>query len=366
MAGADDRAQEDRVRLAVEHAQREREETDQAAAETDQMLADADRAGAEMDQLASGVDKELARRDQYAADRDQAAADWERLHVEQTAAAREALAISRSEREATARERAASAADRERTSAMRAATAARRDEIARRRDLTAARRDQLAEARDAAAAVRDRAAEARHRRMQAGDAPEWRALRALHEEAAAERAQAAAERAAAAADRRAAAADREQAATDRRLGGLDELTGVYRRGAGELAIGKEIDRARRSARPLTVVMFDVDDLKSVNDRHGHDAGDALLRSVAMTIVAALRAYDVTVRWGGDEFLCALYDATTEVAIQRTAQIAAALGALNPPVSVSAGYAELSAADTFSSVIARADRGLTRMKPSRTD
>ena len=249
---------------------------------------------------------------------------------------------------------------------MRAATAARRDEIACVRDRTAALRDQLAEARDAAAAARDRAAEARHQRMHADDSRAWRALREMHERAAAEREQVAAERVAAAADRHAAAADRAQAATDRRLGGLDELTGVYRRGAGELAIAKEIDRARRSARPLTVVMLDVDDLKSVNDRQGHDAGDALLRSVAMAIVASLRAYDVTVRWGGDEFLCALYDATTEVAIQRTAQIAAALGALNPPVSVSAGYAELSAADTFSSVIARADHGLTRMKPSRTD
>ncbi len=113
-------------------------------------------------------------------------------------------------------------------------------------------------------------------------------------------------------------------------------------------------------------MLDVDRLKEVNDRHGHDAGDALPRSVARTIVSALRAYDIPVRWGGDEFLCALSDASTEVAIERVAHIQAALGALKPLASIAVGCAELSAADTFSTMITRADHGLTRTKdaPSR--
>ena len=60
-------------------------------------------------------------------------------------------------------------------------------------------------------------------------------------------------------------------------------------------------------------MIDVDALKDVNDVQGHAAGDALLRDVPTAITSAVRSYDVTVRWGGDEFVCSLYDVSLEVA-----------------------------------------------------
>jgi diguanylate cyclase (GGDEF)-like protein len=88
------------------------------------------------------------------------------------------------------------------------------------------------------------------------------------------------ERTAAAADRRAAMLDRQQAAADRRVAGLDELTGVLRRGAGEQALPREIDRSRRSGQPLTLALMDVDELKTINDQQGHAAGDRLLRDRA--------------------------------------------------------------------------------------
>jgi hypothetical protein len=76
------------------------------------------------------------------------------------------------------------------------------------------------------------------------------------------------------------------------------------------------------------------------------------------------AYDVTVRWGGDEFVCALYDASLEVASHRVADIQNALEALRPGASISAGLALLADDDTLESAIARADSALYRSKANR--
>jgi diguanylate cyclase (GGDEF)-like protein len=252
------------------------------------------------------------------------------------------------------------------TTAQRLASATRRDELARVRDLTAAARDRAAQARDEVAAARDQAAEARERRaLEAGTLDEaLLALRTLRVAVAAVRRQAAAERAAAAADREAAEVDRRHAALDRRLGGLDELTGVYRRGAGQLALAQEVDRARRAGRSLVLAMIDVDALKAVNDREGHAGGDALLRAAAAAITSSLRSYDVTVRWGGDEFVCGLSDMTLELAANRLAEIRRTLAVARPGASVSAGHAELREGDTLDALIARADSALYVAKTHR--
>ncbi len=88
-----------------------------------------------------------------------------------------------------------------------------------------------------------------------------------------------------------------------------------------------------------LVLVDVDDLKAANDRHGHAAGDALLREVAMAITSAMRAYDVAVRWGGDEFVCALSDMTLDVAAERVAIIRRTLDERRSGASVSVGLTE---------------------------
>jgi diguanylate cyclase (GGDEF)-like protein len=177
------------------------------------------------------------------------------------------------------------------------------------------------------------------------------------------RQQASRERIAAASDREAAAADRKQAAVDRDQAGLDELTGVFRRGAGELSLTQQIDRSRRSGHPLVLAIIDVDALKAVNDNQGHAAGDALLRDVTTAITSTMRSYDVTIRWGGDEFVCALSETTLEVAANRVAEIQRALAARRPGASISAGLAEL-ADDTLESLIARADTALYHAKSKR--
>jgi diguanylate cyclase (GGDEF)-like protein len=345
------------------------QDADQTAADLDQTHADTDQAASEADQVESDADQALADRDQHASDRDQAAADWEHAQAHGHTLggeAHDAHHASRVERDASSRERESTSAGRSRTTGQRLRTAARRDDVARLRDLTAASRDRIAQARDEAADARDTAAEARERHaVESGNMGDVIApLRALRLSAAAFRQQAAGERAAAAADREAAAADRELAAADRRYAGMDELTGVFRRGTGELALTREIDRARRSGLSLTVAMIDVDELKAVNDSQGHQAGDAVLRDVATSIISTMRSYDVTVRWGGDEFVAALSDVALDVASERIAEIKRALETLRPGVAISAGITELKGDDTLESLIARADAALYDEKGRR--
>lgn len=81
----------------------------------------------------------------------------------------------------------------------------------------------------------------------------------------------------------------------------DPLTGALNRRAWDRALAVELDEHRRSSVPLVVALVDIDDLKIVNDRDGHEAGDALLRDSVALWASALRAEDVVARIGGDEF-----------------------------------------------------------------
>ncbi|MEO8273662.1 MAG: GGDEF domain-containing protein, partial [Chloroflexota bacterium] len=87
-----------------------------------------------------------------------------------------------------------------------------------------------------------------------------------------------------------------------RMSTVDSLTGLYNRTFFFSALEREIARGDRSGRAFCLVMLDLDDLKSVNDRFGHLAGDQVLRSVADTIKGGVRKIDVAARYGGDEFV----------------------------------------------------------------
>lgn len=86
---------------------------------------------------------------------------------------------------------------------------------------------------------------------------------------------------------------------------FESLTGVYRREAVLELLDKEIDRSQRHGRPLVVALADLDFFKSVNDKYGHLAGDAVLKRVADELAAGLRSTDVLGRYGGEEFLLIL-------------------------------------------------------------
>ena len=90
-----------------------------------------------------------------------------------------------------------------------------------------------------------------------------------------------------------------------RMSTVDALTGLYNRTFFFSALEREIARGDRSGRAFCLVMLDLDDLKSVNDRFGHVAGDQVLRSVADTIRGGVRKIDVAARYGGDEFVALL-------------------------------------------------------------
>lgn len=90
-----------------------------------------------------------------------------------------------------------------------------------------------------------------------------------------------------------------------KLAALDQLTGLYNRRSGEQRLAQEMARAVRHDRPLTLLLLDLDDLKVINDRLGHAAGDLLLKGFAEHLQRAIRGSDLAVRLGGDEFLVLL-------------------------------------------------------------
>jgi diguanylate cyclase (GGDEF)-like protein/PAS domain S-box-containing protein len=141
----------------------------------------------------------------------------------------------------------------------------------------------------------------------------------------------------------------------------DDLTGALRREMGEVALQHEVDRARRGDGRLVLAFVDVDGLKSLNDRAGHLAGDALLKGVVATMRAKLRSFDPVVRYGGDEFVCALVGTVPEEAVGRFADIQDELAREYDKAGISVGVVELKADETLDDLIARGDAALYKAK-----
>jgi diguanylate cyclase (GGDEF)-like protein len=93
----------------------------------------------------------------------------------------------------------------------------------------------------------------------------------------------------------------------RELSLRDNLTGCFNRGHGLETLDRELRRARRVRRPLSIVMFDIDHFKRINDGLGHLRGDDLLRATGAQLTRVLRTTDIRCRYGGDEFLIILPD-----------------------------------------------------------
>lgn len=143
---------------------------------------------------------------------------------------------------------------------------------------------------------------------------------------------------------------------------FDELTGVLRRAAGVSMAEREIARARRHNTPLTVAFIDVDGLKQANDTRGHAAGDELLQGLAAALRDGLRAEDVILRYGGDEFVCVLQDTGLRDGRAKLSAIQDELA--RSGIRFSAGLAQLRRSDDVVSLLARADSDLYDFKANR--
>jgi diguanylate cyclase (GGDEF)-like protein len=251
-----------------------------------------------------------------------------------------------------------------------------RDRDAAQRDREAVLRDRLADSADTQIEEFERGSASGNGASSNGNGLAVHAARE-RERAAADRAGASAQRAAAARDREDAARDRQLAAADRATAaaelaaaGVDELTGALRRGVGFIAVQREIARAHRTSEPLVLAFIDVDGLKAVNDFQGHLAGDRLLVRVAGLLRDKLRPYDVTVRVGGDEFVCSLYGVRSADVRGRFRQVREELAIGRDSGSVSVGLADLEPGDSLDDLVGRADaallaaRGRSSSRPRR--
>jgi diguanylate cyclase (GGDEF)-like protein len=341
-------------------------QTDQTVAETDQTLSDADQTRADADQTGSDSDQTSADTDQIAADRDQWASDRDL-----------AAGVDQHDHDLTRDIRQRTTEQRERTARARLEAASERDAVAYARDLAALARDEAATARDLAMARRDAANEPPGSRgdfgvevlMRAAEqrkrAAEYRVIAAGHRELAAQDRRAAArDREQAAEERLGARADREMLAAELAMAETDELTGARTRTAGLADLDRELDRCRRTGSALVLAYVDVVGLKELNDTRGHGAGDELLRGVSGLFREHLRSYDLIVRIGGDEFLCAIPDMSEADVQERFSAIGSALAARPDARGIRTGFATLREQETAADLISRADAELIR--PPRSE
>jgi diguanylate cyclase (GGDEF)-like protein len=112
----------------------------------------------------------------------------------------------------------------------------------------------------------------------------------------------------------------------------DLVTGVYSHRHFQDRVRQETARAARARSPLSVLMVDLDDFKRVNDEHGHQAGDRVLRAIAGALRAAVRTSDVVARYGGDEFVVLMPDTEAEEAEAVAARAEAAVAELPHPMA----------------------------------
>ena len=151
-----------------------------------------------------------------------------------------------------------------------------------------------------------------------------------------------------------------------KLAALDQLTGLYNRRSGEQRLAQEISRAQRHCRPLTVLLMDLDCLKQINDRHGHAAGDTVLKGFADRLQRAIRGSDLAVRLGGDEFMALLPECRSE-------EVRHVLGRLEGlefefdnekmRLQYSRGWTDYAAGETPQELLKRADTALYENKRS---
>jgi len=155
----------------------------------------------------------------------------------------------------------------------------------------------------------------------------------------------------------------------------DPLTGWFNRRYMEETLERELSRAARNRRPLSVIMLDVDNFKQFNDTYGHEAGDLALQNLCETLRSHIRSEDVACRLGGDEFVLVLPDTTAELATHRGEELSKAVahtdvqyqGRLLEPMVLSFGVATFPEnGRTLKDLLRASDNALFRAKDEGRD
>jgi len=149
--------------------------------------------------------------------------------------------------------------------------------------------------------------------------------------------------------------------------GTDAVTGCMNHRAMRRRLDEEIGRATRTGGPLSALLIDLDDFKAVNDRDGHQAGDALLRAVVQALVGEFRAFDRVARYGGDEFVVILPNAELDSAAAAATRALERMQAIpgydgdGDGVSASIGVAQWRAPMSTDELLEACDVALLRSK-----
>jgi diguanylate cyclase (GGDEF)-like protein len=152
---------------------------------------------------------------------------------------------------------------------------------------------------------------------------------------------------------------------------IDPLTELFNRRAFERELKRSVAYVKRYGAGAALIYLDLDGFKPVNDRHGHAAGDAVLKAVAAALQRNVRASDVVARLGGDEFVVLLWNVSGAAAMAKAAALERAVysspvlwGASTLVVGASAGVALIGALDTPAEVLGRADAAMYARKGER--
>ncbi|MDN3516269.1 GGDEF domain-containing protein [Aquisalimonas lutea] len=151
-----------------------------------------------------------------------------------------------------------------------------------------------------------------------------------------------------------------------RLLRTDLLTSLPNRRHFDALLTTQIDAASRYGDPFSLLLVDLDDFKAINDTHGHLQGDEVLRCVAATLQATLRAPDVVARWGGEEFIVLVPNTDGDGAAVLAERLREAIAVMDSPaerlsVTASIGAAQWRPGESANELVGRADRALYRAK-----
>lgn len=152
---------------------------------------------------------------------------------------------------------------------------------------------------------------------------------------------------------------------------VDPLLEILNRRGFERELTRSLAYLKRYGTGAALLFIDLDGFKPVNDRHGHAAGDALLKAVAQSLVSQVRASDVVARLGGDEFGVLMWNAGEAAMLAKAADLEAVIararaehGGVDLSVGASAGGVVLRASASAAEIIADADRAMYARKKSK--